>query len=131
MYAPLSCVSGLCAYLPFTTLMAELVSMAEGNQNAAKRSRTSSPSPPRLFSVRSKRQKKPYKANDRVKAKWPQSVNDRLWPGTIVKDTDDQCLIKFDHGGEVLFVQNINVHPLLPSEEKVGILLDSVACLHL
>lgn len=69
-------------------------------------------SPSRDYGFRSKRVKVSYKAGDRVKAKWPGSVNERLYSGTIVEDTSDQCLIEFDDGHKRLTVQNINVQRL-------------------
>lgn len=92
--------------------------MSEDAQTSSKRGREST-TPERDHEVRSKRMKVSYKSGDRVKAKWPGSVNDRHWPGTMLRDTNDLCLIKFDHGNEIHTVQNINVQRLLPSEEKV------------
>lgn len=77
-------------------------------------------SPQRDYTSRSKRQKVAYKRGDRVQAKWPGSVNDRLWPGTIQRDTLDQCLIEFDHRHERLTVQNINVQRLPPEADIIS-----------
>ena len=87
--------------------------MAEDSQATSKRAL----SPQRDYTSRSKKQKVAYKSGDRVQAKWPGSVNDRLWPGTILRDTLDQCLIEFDHGHERLTVQNINVQRLPPEAD--------------